>query len=172
VSEFFLPLFSLFNLSYIEQSDRRGKIPWGKVKTDPESLIDPEFLLEAKLGNPTRMSLQDITAYWKHWASKDKEGNPFSFIASDVVGDKGESDENSDKGKGDDDNADVGQDDAEEPDHYSIDHDIPHPSLCDTPSMRTNCLHQLVSNSGGVNKNFHILVNMVGAFEVSPISSI
>jgi hypothetical protein len=168
----FLSLYSLFNLSYIEQSDRRGKIAWGKIKTDSESLIDPRFLLEAKLGNPTRMPLQSITAYWKHWVSQEKKGDPFSFISPDGEGDKGESDANSDKGKGDGGIADDGQDGPEEPDHYSIDHDIPYPFLCDTPSMRTNCLHQLVSNNGAANKGFHALVNMVNTFEVSPISSI
>ena len=62
-------------------------ITWAEIKTDSK-LIDSKFLLKAKFGNPTKMSLKDIIAYWNHWVSKNK-GDLFSFGV----------DSNSDKGK-------------------------------------------------------------------------
>lgn len=163
MSLFFFITISLSNLSHLEQSGRRGKVTWGEIKTDPESLIAPRFLLKAKLGNPTRMSLKDLTAYWDHWASKDKKGDPFSFSL----------DGNSDKASS---NA-VDEDVAEEPtavtpDHHSVDDDIPFPFLCKTPSTRTDCLQKLVPNRGEINKTFHTLVEMVDTLEVSSMSNI
>jgi len=166
VSIFFFVTIFLSNLSQLEQSGRKGRITWGKIKTDPKSLINPEFLLKTKLGNPTRMSLKDISAYWNHWISKDKEGDPFSFLDDSSV--KGESDDASDKS--DDDG--VGEGGADKPsvippDHFSIDHKIPSPILCDTPNSRTNCLQKLVSKGDQTSKTFHTLVKLVDAFGVS-----
>ena len=58
-------------------------------------MIDPGFLLEVKLENPTRMSLKGVTAYWKYWDSEGQEGDPFSFLdldGSDNGKDKGDDD--------------------------------------------------------------------------------
>ena len=112
------------------------------------------------------MSLKDISAYWNHWISKDKEGDPFSFLDDSSV--KGESDDASDKS--DDDG--VGEGGADKPsvippDHFSIDHKIPSPILCDTPNSRTNCLQKLVSKGDQTSKTFHTLVKLVDAFGVS-----
>jgi hypothetical protein len=158
---------SPFNLSYLVQSGRRGKITWGEIQSDPESLISPRFLLKVKLENPTRMPLKDITAYWNHWASKDQKGDPFSFDLN----------EPSEKGKGDDDNNSSDEDDEEQPppaspSHYTIDDNIPHPSLCKTPSTRSNCLQQLVPDRNNITKAFHKLVEMVDIMEVSSMSNV
>jgi len=176
-----LLLFSLSNLSFPEQSGRRGRIPWSEVRTDAQSLIDPGFLLGAILENPTRMSLKDITAYWKYWVSKDKGGDPFSFLGTDDNSNNSrdsdkdkdsDKDEGNDKGKDDDDDDDgAGDLPRFSPDHFSIDRGIPYPFLCDQ-SNRTNCLEQLVSGKSQVNKTFLELVRMVDTMEVSPILSI
>jgi len=126
-------------------------------------LIDPRFLLKAKLENPTRMSLKGVTAYWKHWDSEGQKGNPFSFLDLD----------DSDNGK---DKSDEGDDDVEDPpisppNHFDIDDDIPYPFLCDTGG-HTSCLQALVSTKGQINKTFHEVVKMVDSMEVSPILSI
>ena len=167
----FTTIFST-NLSNPEQSGRRGKITWGELRTDPESLIDSRFLLEAKLNNPTRMPIKDITPYWKHWAFKGRKRDPFSFTP-DNSSDRGKEDNDSDKGR-DDDYCD--DDDFSEkpvaPDHHGIDDDIPLPSQCKTPSSRTNCLQKLVPTTNKINKSFHGLVKMVDAFEVSSMLNI
>jgi len=174
VSVLFLTTIFSTNLSHPEQSGRRGKVAWSEIRTDPESLINPRFLLKAKLSNPTRMTLKDITAYWNHWASKGRKSDPFSFRPdnSSYGGKEGNS---SGKGK------DVDEDDEEEddvtekplpPDHHDIDDDIPLPSQCKTPRLRTNCLQKLVPISNGTNKSFHRLVKMVNALEVSSMLNI
>ena len=118
------------------------------------------------------MSLKDITAYWNHWVSKDKKGDPFSFSLDDI-----DDNSNSDQDKGDGSNSSVDEDGRKEPsaaspDLYDIDNDIPPPLLCTTPSTRTKCLQKLVSNKDETSKTFHALVEMVDKFEVSLISSI
>jgi hypothetical protein len=179
------------NLCYPVQSGRRGKVTWGEIKADPKSLIHPKFLLKVKLENPTRMSLQNISAYWNHWAFKAKKGDSFSFSLEEVsdegkVSDKGEAsdkDEVSDNGEGndgsgrsDDSDRGEGKDDSDKGDgeqehvpsldHYKIDQDISYPFMCPA-SERTDCLQKLVSNRGQVNKSFQALVKMVDTFEVS-----
>lgn len=169
------------NLSYLDKSGRRGRISWSKVKADPESLIDSRFLSDIILWDPPRMSLQDVSAYWKDWVSKDQEGDPFSFFSLDDNSDR-------DKGKGandgDRDNGDGGAQEGamEQPpsppdnylpdDHFSVDDDIPLPLSCKTPSQRTSCLQQLIYDHGEPNKTFHKLVKAVDTLEVSSISSI
>lgn len=157
MSYYFYNYFLHFNISYLERWGRRGNIPWSEIKADQKSLIASRFLLKAKLANPTRMSLQDITAYWNHWVSKDQKGDPFSF------GFDGDDDNNSDGG--------VGQGAAEKPPSVSSNHsieDIPFPYLCNTPYTRTNCLQKLVLNKGETGQRFHTLVRVVDALEVSP----
>ena len=125
------------------------------------------------------MSLQDVSAYWKDWVSKDQEGDPFSFFSLDDNSDR-------DKGKGandgDRDNGDGGAQEGamEQPpsppdnylpdDHFSVDDDIPLPLSCKTPSQRTSCLQQLIYDHGEPNKTFHKLVKAVDTLEVSSIS--
>jgi len=155
---FFIPLFSLSNLR-VEQSGRRGKIPWGKIVTDPEDLIDPKFQLDTSLTNPTRMTLETITAYWKDWVSRDKEGDPFSFLSAE--GDV----EDKDINHGGDSRGETSKN--PHPDHFSVDDDIPLPLECETPEERTSCLQRLVPNEGQTNKMFHKLVKKVDTLEVS-----
>ena len=147
-------------------------ITWGEIKADPKSLINPKFLLKAKLGNPTRMSLKDITAYWNHWVFKNKKGDPFSFGA-DSNSDKGKSDEDNDESKGSNGGKDTaGGLPASSPDHSRIYDNIPHPLLCKTTSMRTSCLQKLVPNRNETTKTFHALVQMVDTLEVSTVTNI
>ena len=176
-------------------SGRRGRITWREIKADPESFIVSRFLLKTKLENPTRMSLKDVTAYWKHWVLQDKKGDPFSFSLDDNSdqgaggsgkgdGGSGKDDGGSDKGDGDSDKSD-GNGDKEDGDKididkyaekltvfsldlYAIDDGIPLPLLCNTPSARTHCLQKLVSNRSQTNKTFHELVEIVDTIEVSP----
>ena len=173
---FFTIVFST-NLSNPEQSGRRGKIAWSEIRTDPESLINPRFLLKAKLSNPTRMTLKDITAYWNHWASKGSKSDPFAFRL-DSSSNRGKEGNSSGKGKGKDVDEDDDEDDDEDediaekllpPDHHDIDDDIPLPSQCKTPRLRTNCLQKLVPGSNEINKSFHRLVKMVDALKVSSV---
>jgi len=109
------------------------------------------------------MSLKDLTAYWSHWVSKDKKGDLFFFLGdssnrgkSGGVSDKGDSDNDSDDEDGTDKSSVIS------PDHFSIDHKIPHSSSCDDPSSCSNCLQ--------ISETFYQLVEMVDELEVSPIS--
>ena len=120
--------------------------------------------MKAKLGNPTRMSLKDIAAYWNHWVSKDKKGDPFSFSLDDI-------DDNSDSNKGNDDSGGK-KTPAASSDLHDIDDGIPLPLLCTTPTTRTRCLQKMVSNKDEISKTFHLLVEMVDKFEVSLVLSI
>jgi hypothetical protein len=183
------------------QSGRRGKITWGTIDSDPESIIDPKFLLELNLRNPTRMSLKDVTAYWKHWVSSEKEGDPFSFSSLEDDSDRDKVDEGNDRGRvGEGSNRDEGNGDSDRdqgndasdgvygsngtdenpaenspippPDHLSIDDGALCPLQCKTPSARTKCLQKLVSEGSQTNRRFHRVVKMVDTFEVSSISDI
>ena len=141
-------------------------IPWGEIRTDPESLINSRFLLKTKLSNPTRMSLKDITAYWNHWVSKDRKRDSFSFIP-DNSSEKDKEDYSSSKGE-DGEDGDIAEKPLS-PDHHAIGDDIPLPSQCKTPSLQTNCLEKLVPGSNEINKSFHRLIKMVDALKVSSV---
>jgi len=135
-------------------------------------MIDPRFLLEAKLGNPTRMSLRAVTAYWKHWSFKGQKGDPFSFLNLDDS-DDGRDKSGSKSGESEKDGGNRGDDGAgnpsiSSPNHFTIDNNILYPFLYET-SGHTGCLQALVSTKGQVNKTFYEVVRMVGLMEVSPI---
>ena len=164
----FLLLLSISNLSYPAKSGRRGRISWSKIRTDLESLIDAKFLFGPKFEDPTRMSLQDVTVYWKGWASMDEEGDPFSFFSLD---------DDSDKGKGDGGSGGAEKGATEEApippdDYFSVDDDIPLPLSCETPGERTTCLQQMVPDQSGASKTFSAVIKLVDTLEVSPILSI
>ena len=72
-------MFLIFELGYLGQSDRTGKITWGVINRSPTKLIDPKFLVKPKLGNPLRMHVNDIEVYWNDWVTREEEGDPFSF---------------------------------------------------------------------------------------------
>ena len=158
-----LLLFSLSNLNYLVQSKRTGRIPWGIISSNPGSLIAPRFILDTSLENPTRMSLQDLTSYWNHWVSKQKKGDPFSFLSA---GDGGNQDSASDK---EDEN--IPKDFPISPDHHNIDDGVLYPFKC-TPSKYTSCLERLVPKEGETNKIFHKLVKIVDGLDVSSRSHI
>jgi len=119
------------------------------------------------------MTLEGITAYWKHWNSGDQKGDPFFFLSLDDSSDNGKdkSGEESDKDKGDEDDNDEEKQPTPPPGHFAIDDGIPFPFLCGADG-HTSCLQKLVSTSGQINKKFHELVGMVDTMEVSPIPSI
>ena len=50
-----------------------------KLVKDPKSLIASRFLLNAKLENPSRMSLVVINMYWNHWVNKSSKVIHFHF---------------------------------------------------------------------------------------------
>ena len=157
-----LLLFSLSKLNYLVQSKRRGKITWGTISSDPESLIDPRFLLDAKLGNPTRMTLTNITSYWNHWVSKQKKGDPFFFLSVDD-----DSDRSGIGGISDKEDEDIPEDlPIPSPDYHNIDEHVLYPFKC-TPSKYTSCLQKLVPKGGETNNTFHELVKIVDDLEVS-----
>lgn len=66
-------------LDDLVNSGRRGRIPWGSISAQPHKLIDKKFILKPTLRNPTRMSLENVEAYWTAWALKASKGEPFSF---------------------------------------------------------------------------------------------
>lgn len=106
------------------------------------------------------MSLEGITAYWKDWVSRDKEGDPFCFLSAED-----DDDRDQDNNHGGDNTGEKPQ--SPSPDHFSIDNDIPLPLHCDTPDERTSCLQRLVPNGGQTNQIFHELVRKVDGLEVS-----
>ena len=130
--------------------------------------------MEASLGNPTRMSLENLSIYWKHWVIQDKKGDPFSFSSLDDNSGQDQSGHASDEDgnqegpshASDEDGNQEGPAEVPPPDHFSIDDDIPYPSTC-PPNGRTNCLLRLVPKEGETNKMFHKLVKMVDTLEVS-----
>lgn len=124
------------------------------------------------------MSLKNIKFYWKAWALKQDEGDPFSFL------EPGEED----KDDGDQDQYQREDDDEEEEEEqthnqsstrppipptldFSTDRGIPLPCECDSPAARTVCLQQLTQKWGN-GKGFNILVGLVDALEVSSILTI
>jgi hypothetical protein len=162
--------FLLSDLGYLAQSGRRGKITWGEISANPLDLIHPRFMLEAKLGNPTRMNLEDVKGYWEFWVSKETEGDPFSFLS----GKEGEEAdvEGKDKEIPHPTNKSLIMSPSPSTPEADIDSGIPLPCECDTPAMRTTCLQQLVPKSGSAGKSFHALVDLVDALKVSSVSII
>lgn len=95
----------LSNLGYLGQAGRRGPIPWGKIKSAPQLLVDSRFILKTvTFGDPMRIHLRDLTKYWKGWALKESEGDPFSFYTGEeeakLKKGKGRLVEENEKGKG------------------------------------------------------------------------
>jgi len=160
------------NFHYLEQSGRKGNITWSQIDREPLALIHPRFILEAKIGDPTRMSVDDIKAYWGAWA-KQSGGFPFSFLH---IGERKDQDQEDQEEGGS-----KGQDGDEEDAHLmtknksypspipgDIDIGIPLPCECDTPTVRTTCLQQLAPKWGSSMKSFHNLVGLVDELEVRP----
>jgi len=131
------------------------------------------------------MSLKGVTAYWKHWVSKDQKEDPFAFLSADGDDDQRKVDGDDDQRKDDGDD-DQGKDDGDEdkgsagagekqqdpPHHFNIDDDIPYPLQCNTSDERTLCLQKLVPNGSQTNKMFHSLVEKVDSLGVSCIPGI
>ena len=67
-------------------SGRRGKITWGTLSTKPHQLIHSRFILGNKIRDPTRMNLNEVQSYWKHWVVQEDEGSPFTFISVKKAG--------------------------------------------------------------------------------------
>jgi hypothetical protein len=132
-------------------------------------LIHPKFILETKLGDPTRINLEDVKLYWNHWVLKEAAGDPFCFL----TGGEGEEEE---------------EEEEEEEAHpttkkaptkpstrpptsptpgFEIDSNIPIPSQCDTPAARTICLKRLAPRGTDAGKSFLTIVKQVDAFKVS-----
>jgi hypothetical protein len=138
---------------YSENSGRRGKITWGKLARNPQSLIAPRFAVDFKLDNPTRMQGHALTTYWTHWESKAKKGDPFSFLGAN--GD--------DRGN---DQGDEGMEDLAP--CFTIDDGVLPPiSCCGTSSNRTWCLQALVTGRSEESKAFRTTVKLVETLEVS-----
>jgi hypothetical protein len=86
----------LSNLGYLGQAGRKGSIPWGRIKSIPHLFMNPRFVLKtATLGNPMRIQLQDVTAYWRALALSESKGDPFFFYH-----DEEEAGQRKGKGKG------------------------------------------------------------------------
>ena len=125
----------------------------------PLSLIHPMFLLDIKIGDPTRIPLEHVKLYWKAWVSLEAKGYPFSFLS--IV--EGEEEEEEIQPKSN--RPSTSQ--LAPPQVFDFDDGVPLPCECDTSALRTTCLLQLVSKSGGFGKAFHVLVKQVDALQVS-----
>lgn len=144
--------FSYLSPIYSEESGRKGKITWGKIAKNPQSLIPQKFLQGLKLEDPTRMPLSSLTVYWNHWAFKDRRGEPFSFLTAGRSQDMA-----------------VGSDE-EEVLYFAIDDGILSPLLCcGSPSNCTRCLQALVAGTSEENRAFRTTVKLVDTLEVSYI---
>lgn len=142
--------FSYLSPIYSEDSGRKGKITWGKIAKNPQSLIPPRFLLGPKLEDPTRMQLSPLCVYWNHWAFKDRRGDPFSFLTAGRNQDMA-----------------VGSDEEEVP-YFAIDDGILSPLMCCGSSKnRTQCLQALVAGTSEENRAFRTTVKLVDTLEVS-----
>ena len=180
------------NLGYLGQAGRRGSIPWGKIKSTPQLLVYSRFLLKsATFGDPMRIQLRDLREYWKSWAFKESEGDPFSFYSDKeerrvkkgkgrpVEEDGGEDEEEEqdqdqeEGGKGDED-----EDEEESPvttpslpkppiAAFEIDEGIFLPSQCENSSQKVACLQLLAPEWGDEGATFHSLIERVATLEVS-----
>ena len=145
--------FSHLTPIYLVESDRKGKITWGKLVKDPKSLVNSRFLLSSKLENPTKMTLDAISEYWNDWVLKVDEDDLFSFF--DFIGE-----EDQDKGDG------GGEMDIPPP--FMIDVNFSPPLLCGETSK--NCTQYLESWVAGREKHskiFRVMVSLVGTFGVN-----
>jgi hypothetical protein len=159
--------------------------------------MHPRFILENKIRDPTRMTLNEVRAYWKHWVLKSSKGYQFSFLTrGDAKRGKGKEDEEEESDEGSQENEDEeeeeerkeGDEDEDEdededrgntlatqrppspptPD-FNIDEGIPLPCQCDTPAVRTSCLQKLAPKWDASGKIYHNLVKLVDTMEVSSI---
>lgn len=150
---FLVCLFFLSNSICLENSGRRGKITWGKLAKDPQSLVPSRFLLTPQLDNPTRLPVETITKYWTNWALKEKRDDPFSFFNADGSGGGN----------------DQGGDWREDFD-FTIDNGLLSPVMCGpTSSERAHCLQALVTASSGEAEVFRTTIQLVDTLEVSCI---
>ena len=127
------------------------------------------------------MKLDGLKAYWEAWVSEEAKGYPFSFLSGK---EEEEEEEEEEEGKGQDQNQVENEDedqnqDQEEP--YptinkpstpssptpSINHGIPLPCQCDTPTACTICLQQLAPKDSNTGQAFHTLVKLVDSLMVS-----
>ena len=56
------------------------RVYWGDIEADPSWYLEDRFVLGGcKLGDPSRMHLADIKAYWEHWYGLEQSGRPLTF---------------------------------------------------------------------------------------------
>ena len=170
--------FPQSNLYYLEQSGRKGQIAWGVIDKNPLSVIPPRFLLETKLGNPTRMTREEVEEYWEAWATMEAKGDPLSFVNDKGKGreqaKKGQEDEEEDEEQQQGDEEQQGQEEDEVEKNCpsptcEIDRGITLPCQCNTPAMRTLCLQLSAPPFGGSLVLFLALVGLVDGLEVCPV---
>ena len=181
---------------YSGNSGRRGKITWGILTKNPQSLLPSRFVLpDTKLENPTRTSLAATSAYWNYWVLKDQKGDPFIFLSPDedyqgvaeddgedqgIAGDDEENqelvgghEENQELAGGDEENQEMTGGDEEMQDmapQFKIDNGVLSPLMCgDAPSERTECLQGLVTSRSKISKCYRAITKLVDNLEVSHI---
>ena len=155
------------------------------IDKNPHSVIPPRFILKTKIGNPTRMTREEVEEYWEAWATMEGEGNPLYFINHKGKGreqaDKGQEDEEEDEEEQEGGKKQQGQEEDEVEKNYSpaskappspifeIDRGISLPCQCNTPAMRTTCLQLLAPPFGASVVIFLAIVDLVDALEVGPV---
>ena len=172
----------------LEKSGRKGQITWGVIEKEPHKLIPARFLLETKIGNPTRIGREEVETYWQAWATMEAKGKPFSFFSwkgkgreqdddqeqeDDEMGGDGGGGEN-EKGDEEEGGEEEAQSAANKIHHsptlgFKIDKNIPLPCECKTPDKRTACLKLLGPGWGSAVVVFLAIVKLVDALEVGPM---
>jgi hypothetical protein len=121
------------------------------------------------------MKRKNLELYWKAWFERAAKGDPFSFL--DYEGE--EEAHPSIKSTPSPDHQSEEEEEQEKthpttksppPPEFAIDDGILLPCECDTPTLCTSCLRQLVPKKGSAGKTFHNLIKLVGALEVSSVN--
>ena len=134
-----------------------GKRPkWKEISKNNEWYIDETFLLRGKkLSNPTRLSENNVRAYWRHWFHLAKSGQHFTFKK---VGDYRPDNKNgSSEDKDDDDEEDNLSDDGEQEGGGGT------PKNCKSDKEKISLLHSLLPQYEYKN---HSLITIVASMEV------
>lgn len=134
------------------------RVKWKEIAKQNSWYIDESFLLKKRtLGNPTRLSEEDLRAYWAHWYNLESNGKPFTFKKVGSYNPGVEEEEMIKEPSAGDDEEEQPDDKEEQPDEAKV------PRDCKSHEDKIQLLRSLLPQ---LEESYHRLINVLAVMEV------